>query len=243
MNSVYHALKYFKNVEIHTFDINEKTQHPNQYVVDLTTPNIIEVMSNYPQPDIIFASPLCQSFSWLMHCEGGRLGWKLCENEQIYKVRELQDIQYQIDKNGFFKQNKAQSIQDRAILGGRLLNACIALINHFKPSFFYIENPEKSLMWDFIDKNIPSFAGFYKNRAEYSSYDLSKTNKPTIFYSNCKLDLKNYGIKGNVYRPRWAKLVETPCTKEQSARSAIPHLLIVDIFKQMEILWKTKRKK
>ena len=69
-NSVYESLKDNPLFDVWTFDITEPTreQHIKQ---DLTVNNIIEVLGHYPKPDIIVASPLCQSFSSILQMKGG----------------------------------------------------------------------------------------------------------------------------------------------------------------------------
>ena len=69
-NSVYESLKDNPLFDVWTFDITEPTreQHIKQ---DLTVNNIIEVLENYPRPDIMVASPLCQSFSSILQMKGG----------------------------------------------------------------------------------------------------------------------------------------------------------------------------
>ncbi|MBR4485837.1 hypothetical protein IKS57_00430 [bacterium] len=56
--------------DVFTFDITEP-QHQNQFKMDLAQDNIIECFKHYPKPDIIVASPLCQSFSVAISLPGG----------------------------------------------------------------------------------------------------------------------------------------------------------------------------
>ncbi len=236
-NSVYHALKYFKEFEVYTFDNNPKVQHDKQYVVDLSQgflwfKDFVE-KNNIPKPDIIAASPLCQSFSVLMNAgeKGERLAWKLDKEKDIYVIRDLEEIEQLIQSNNFLKQNKAELIRERAVLGEKLLNFTINCIGFYNPPGWYIENPQTSLMWDFIKKNwLGSFYGFICT-TEYNSYDLSFSAKPTTFLASSWLHLKRYGIRGNTNRKVGDRLVGTS-NNETGTRVKIPALLLIDIFHQ-----------
>lgn len=88
LNSVYNALKDNPQYEVWTFDITTSTRDKH-IVMDLTQDNIIEAMSKFPKPDIIVASPLCQSFSILLVTKDkGRLGWKPTPNGYVLRERE-----------------------------------------------------------------------------------------------------------------------------------------------------------
>ena len=79
-NSVYFSLKEYNlldKFDIYTFDIT-KPVHNKQFYLDLSQKNIVEIFSKFPKPDIILASPLCQSFSNVLNMKGGgTCFWKL----------------------------------------------------------------------------------------------------------------------------------------------------------------------
>lgn len=243
-NSVYHALKYFNDVEIYTFDINENIQHPNQHVIDLTQDfqELIKFFNQFPPPDIILASPLCTSFSWILHVGNDEtLGWKKEHNG--YRIRSIAEIEQVKQQNKFLQPMSAQAIYDKAVLGDKCLENAIKLIIAYDPYCYYIENPKQSLMWNVIDWNyliLSCGRATIRNVAEYNSYDLDFTQKPTIFLSNIKLDLKCYGIKGNIVKSKHGcrsgtyKGQRGNSKDEQGVNVAIPKLLIVDIFMQMK---------
>jgi hypothetical protein len=56
--------------DIYTFDITEPTRKKH-YKLDLSQDNIVEIFEKFPKPDIIVASPLCQSFSCVLNMKGG----------------------------------------------------------------------------------------------------------------------------------------------------------------------------
>lgn len=80
-NSVYEALKDNPQYDVYTFDVTEPTR-AKQYVLDLSNDNVLEELDKYPQPEIIVASPLCQSFSQVLTMKGGGrrqlLAWSAC---------------------------------------------------------------------------------------------------------------------------------------------------------------------
>jgi hypothetical protein len=72
-NSVYNSLQkndLLKYFDILTFDVTEPSRKKHFYI-DLAQENIVEKMSKFPNPDIIVASPLCQSFSCILNMKGG----------------------------------------------------------------------------------------------------------------------------------------------------------------------------
>lgn len=85
-----------------------------------------------------------------------------------------------------------------------------------------IENPETSKIWEFINENV-GLNGF-RNKTYYNAYDMNFTKKPTIFFSNVKLDLRLNHIK---QLKKW---------EEQygyALRSSIPKDLLKDIIEQI----------
>ncbi|WP_027120998.1 hypothetical protein [Mycoplasma leonicaptivi] len=200
-NSVFESInndQKLKNIfEIHTWDITEPTRQFH-YKTDLAKDNIVEYFSQFPKPDIIIASPLCQSFSCVLSMKGGGTPfWKL--NEDKTKLIERSIEEFEALKGGFTKNLKADVQLFIKRLGEKCLNNVIELIKFYKPKYFYIENPKQSLMWKYITLNRTDFYDsnqHFLNEASYGKYGFF-TTKATIFYSNIKLDLK----KGRIEPP------------------------------------------
>lgn len=74
-NSVSKSLMNRSEYEIHTVDIT-KPERKTQYDVDLSQDFKVlkKFFDKLPKPDIIVASPLCQSFSSVLSMKGG---WNL----------------------------------------------------------------------------------------------------------------------------------------------------------------------
>ncbi|QGZ97270.1 putative C5 cytosine methyltransferase (MAV1virus-like) [Mycoplasma sp. NEAQ87857] len=202
---------------------NKVIKSPNaSYIkidLSLNNPNLLEKLEQLPAPDIILASPPCESWSV---ADGHSRQINLVDNE--FKLNNYSFYQMY---NKIMKPKRQRSFiqkQTKRILGESTITQTINIIQHFKPKIWIIENPRNSLMWNYIE----SFLGFngIKNKTYYSNYDLNFSQKPTIFYSNIELNLKyDFSIKGNknFYN-----------SGNYESRSKIPKDLIIDIIKQCQ---------
>ena len=190
-NSIYNTVKeYNLPIDVYTFDITEP-QHEKQFKVDLSVLDIIVKLKDYPKPDIIVASPLCQSFSCALAVKGGTVGWKKLDNKSI-QLRTLNEIKECLTLNKYMKNWKADVMRQRAILGWNCIFNTLRIIGHYQPKYWYIENPKNSLMWNYIKYNYRLNA--INNFADYSAYGFL-TQKPTNFLSNINLNLKTGGYE------------------------------------------------
>lgn len=176
-------------------------------------------MSSLPKPDIILASPPCESWSGA-DCNGkmcrsidDKYTW-IVKNRKFYE--EYNKTCHPV-KHRFFEQKERGRI-----IGESTVGATIMIIEHFKPKVWIIENPKTSKTWEF-QENHWNFIG-EMNATYYSTYDNSFSLKPTIFKSNIKLNLiKDHGKGNDDHMARGSYL----------KRSSIPDLLIKDIIKQI----------
>lgn len=206
-NSVYYALKsanLLDSYDIYTFDITEP-MHNQQFHLDLSKSHIVDEFKKYPKPDIIVASPLCQSFSCVLNMKGGgTCFWKLDNEKKMLverSVKEFNDL-----KNGFTKHLDAKTQLFIKRLGKKCIDNVLRLINYYKPKVWYIENPKHSLMWKYLELNNAKFCKKWnatKNEASYGKYGFL-TTKATYFLSNIKLDL----IKGKIPPPYTVKEID-----------------------------------
>lgn len=201
-NSVYKTLEefdYLDSFEVYTFDITE-SYHRHQYKIDLSQENIIKVFKNFPKPDIIVASPLCQSFSQILQMKGGgTCFWKFNQNKDKLIERTIEE--FETLKSGFTRYFDAKKQLLIKRLGEKCINNTIELIQYFKPKVWYIENPKSSLIWDYITKNRNDFFDKEKmffNLASYGKYGYLN-RKDTYFLSNVKMTLKS-GKSKKIYR-------------------------------------------
>jgi len=211
--SVYLALGDNQNYDIYTFDVT-KPSRLQQYYFNLAPKldhngDIIAEFEqfrkkhNIPLPDIIVASPLCQSFSSVTAMRGGgTASWIICEDGHL----ELRDkANFEAYKGGFTKNYIWEKQHFIGKLGKECIENTIKLIQFYEPKYWYIENPMQSLMWNYIKYNL-EFNGI-ENICSYGSYGY-RINKKTKFLSNIKMELLNKKIPAP-----YIKIIH-PITKE-----------------------------
>lgn len=218
-NSVLNALGN-DDYDIYTFDILEEDKQGRKNIqVDLTANNSITLLAEYPKPDIIVASPMCNSFSRARaYKDGGRGGWVINKDNSL----SLRTYESWLLNRSEKRKDKWEGVLDTAILGKKAIEKTIKIIQFFKPKYWYIENPESSLIWKYIENNL-NFYGI-KNLTKYGNYNFF-AEKKTIFLSNKNLNLKYEPFKNK------NKGIDNIAKKH---RSDIPPLLIHDIFNQFE---------
>lgn len=206
-NSVYRTLNennLLDVYDVYTFDVTESL-HKNQFHLDLSQDNIIEIFKSFPKPDIIVSSPLCQSFSCVLNMKGGgTCFWKL--NSSKTKLIERSVKEFESLKNGFTKNLDAKTQLFIKRLGKKCIDNTIKLIDYYKPTLWYIENPKQSLIWKYIDLNKKSFVKKWKavkNEASYGKYGFL-TTKATYFMSNIPLIL----LKGKIEPPYTIEIID-----------------------------------
>ena len=186
-NSVYNALKDNPNYTVYTFDITEPA-HEHQYHIDLSQDNIVDKFKDYPKPDIIVASPLCQSFSNILTVKGGgTVGWTFKDNQLVFRTED----DFKEHKSGWTKNLNYERQHFLAELGKKCIDNVLKLIDYYEPRLWYIENPATSLMWYYLEHNQADWCkkhNLIKNKACYGLYGFL-TNKPTVFASNTWLNL------------------------------------------------------
>lgn len=214
--------KYFPNLfDVHCIGINH-LKFVNYHRIDLSLLNfdLIDQLNKLPKPDIILASPPCESWSGA-DCAGkmfrsidGSGNWKVM-NREYYDAYNKKC--HPVKRRYFFQKEKGR------ILGESTIGATIKIIEYFKPKIWVIENPQTSKTWDFQLHHY-TFKGFM-NLTYYSSYDNMFSPKPTIFKSNIKLNLNKEKLTGNKSHM---------ANGNYSQRSSIPLLLIKSIIEQIQ---------
>ncbi|WP_406618112.1 C5 methylase (MAV1virus-like) protein [Mycoplasmopsis lipophila] len=206
-NSVFNTIKEFdleEYFEIYTFDVTEPIRK-NHIKIDLSQDNIIDKMKNFPHPDIIVASPLCQSFSCVLNMKGGGTCFWKYEDETKTSLTERTLEEFEKLKGGFTKNLNGEVQLFIKRLGQRCIDNTIKLIEFYKPKYWYIENPKHSLMWKYIKYNKSYFfeKNLFLNEASLGKYGFL-TSKPTIFLSNIKMNLE----KGKIVPPYEIKIID-----------------------------------
>ena len=202
-----------KIYKIYTIDILDETKDGRKNIVidlaDSITMRLFAKLDKLPKPDIIVASPMCQSFSRAAALKGGNASWRV--NNDVITYRKPED--YINTRYNYTDQ------LDKAILGETAIQNTISIIRTYKPKHWYIENPASSLIWKLINYNWDF--NHISNIADYSAYGFI-SKKPTIFLSNTLLDLKTSKQKSSINTEQIS----------QKQRSDIPKDLIRDIFDQ-----------
>lgn len=212
-------------IEVHSVGINDiKFPKSNKYFyhrIDLSLSNfnlLKQLKDELPKPDIILASPPCESWSGA-DCNGKMFRSIDEKGNWFVNNRKYYD---EYNKNAHPVKRRYFEQKERGrILGESTIGATIEIIEHFKPKVWVIENPQTSKTWLF-QKYHWNFYGI-ENLTYYSSYDNNFSPKPTIFKSNIKLNLKKEKAKGN--KDHMAK-------GSYGKRSSIPQELIRDLIKQ-----------
>lgn len=228
--SYFKVLKDMQNIE--NFSIGLDIENKNDHFINLDLSDysfifgkdlLIEELEKLPKPDLIIASPPCESWSVASAMSGGNACWKQEKVDSLfapqtplsrYTVREYNDYtRYQ------FKPDRSLV---KRINGELTIFNTIKIIKHFKPKYYVIENPAYGRIWEYIEK-ILGFDIPYENLTYYSSYNYP-ISKPTKFGSNVELNLK---------KERAANSIKFSELGGYNNRSNIPESLVRDIFEQM----------
>ena len=192
----------------------EDTENYKYRQIDLSVMNskLIKQLSKLPQPDIVLASPPCESWSGADYLKI----WKA-------KVVELNDYAYyeqwnhkREPLNTFFKKQQSRLLGESTQIG------LITIIRHFKPSKWVIENPAGSKCWAY-QEHFLKFNGIL-NKTYYNNWNEEFSSKPTIFKSNVNLQLKCERMKSNI---RWENIIG------YDNRSKVPLELIKEILEKL----------
>lgn len=224
------AAEKFEDIEIYSIglDIENKNHHfINLNLADYSylfgNTQLFDALDQLPSPDIIIASPPCESWSVASAMKDGNASWKQQKGDGLFSpqvplsrftIRDYKDYEgYQ------FKPEK--SIINR--INGELCTFnLIKIIKLYDPKVYIIENPATSRMWDYIDR-VLGFEIEHDNLTYYNNYDYP-LKKPTKFKSNIDLSLKKVHIPGEVTFGNFSK--------SYNERSNIPKKLVDYIFKQ-----------
>lgn len=193
----------------------------------LHNPNVLwEKLDELERPDVILASPPCESWSVASAMKGGNACWKQ-EKDMIvnifgeYEQGSRFTIRNYIDyKNCQFKYDK--SFMTR-INGEMCIYNTLKIIERYQPKIYIIENPAYGRIWDYI-REVIGFNIPHENLTYYNNYDYP-IKKPTKFGSNIDLKLLKDDIKNTI---KFNKLNITGVNR-YNTRSNIPLPLIKDI--------------
>ena len=188
--------------------------------MDLSRKSCLKKLEKLPKPDIIFASPPCES--WVNVNIG---------NVRFFK-RNFNEHNLYWQKN-FKPNNYAIHHRELRLLGQKTAYFTAEIIKKFNPDFWCIENGRSSLLFKYL--SIFHKLNGNQNKTYYSSYDnINFSQKPTTFYSNKKISLRKNTVKSNKRITDSAKYNERTIkyffrTKSYAERSSVPIQLYQDI--------------
>lgn len=222
------------NIEIYSIgmDIENKNNHfTNLDLADYKRlfgdNTLFDVLDKLPKPDLIIASPPCESWSNASAIENGNACWKRNDVSDSLFAPQVRPSPFTIRANQDYESAYINYQYDRQFLkrvnGELTAFNTIEIIKRYRPQFWVIENPAADRLWPYIE-DIIGFRIPYKNLARYNNYDYP-LQKRTIFGSNIELNLKNKIIKQDI---EWKNF-----SKSYNERSNIPEKLVSEIFEKI----------
>ena len=208
-----------ENYKVYTIGIGSSSSMTNDFInIDLSKKSCLKKLSKLPSPDIIFASPPCES--WVIVNIGSVQFFE--RNYREYNLYWQKDFK----PNDFTKEHR-----ERRLMGQKTAYYTAEIIKKFNPELWVVENGVSSFIFKYLYKyhNLDG----YKNYARYSAYDNIKfSEKPTIFYSNKKFMLRNNIVKSNkrITSRRKSKNIDSFIKiKTYGDRSRVPFGIYEDI--------------
>lgn len=206
----------------------------NYHNIDLSiaNSNIIKELSKLPKPNIIVASPPCESWS---HADVVYRCFRKCDENAIYMHNE----HFYLENCDKVKRNYL-SQQMRRLIGECTALGLVKIIDYFQPEIWVIENPTSSKLWNYLENfGTIDIKNGITNKCYYNCYDVSFSKKNTTFLSNMKLNLKKlHVIPGAEFQVRtkndsfkWGKIGGG---KSYNEKSKIPEKLIQDLKKEFK---------
>ena len=214
--------KYFPEINVISVGINELNEADYKRIdLSIFNDKLIKQLSKLPTPDIILASPPCESWATTANpIRTYKINSLLLNNFNHYK--EQNDKHKLHSKRNFYKQQRTRLLGEATQLGLNLI------LRTFNPKIWIIENPATSRCW-LYQQEFLNWEGIM-NKTYYNCYG-TNNKKPTIFKSNMILRLKQENKPSTINMNR---------INGYDLRSVIPELLIKDIIEQCKEQLKTK---
>lgn len=222
------------NIDIYSIGID--IENKNNHFINLNLADygrlfgdntLFDELDKLPKPDLIIASPPCESWSVACAMSNGTAFWKREDlsdslflpqrKPSPFTIRSKQDY---IDA---FHDYDFEKLFMKRLNGELTVFNTIQILKRYQPQYWIIENPANSKMWEYIQK-ILGFHLPYINLVRYNNYDYP-LQKPTKFVGNIFLNL-NSEVKP-------AKTTLTNFSKSYNERSNIPQKLVIEIFEKV----------
>ncbi|WP_332401104.1 DNA methyltransferase [Pseudolactococcus laudensis] len=222
--------------DIEIYSIGLDIENKNNHFINLNLADysrlfgdntLFDTLDELPYPDLIIASPPCESWSVASALKNGNACWKredvsdsLFEPQvrpSPFTIRTKKDYQESHNNLDYAKQFIKRANGELTVFN------TIEIIKRYNPKYFIIENPASGKIWEYIETVI-GFNLPYKNLTRYNNYGYP-LQKPTKFASNVYLGLKNEVMKQEV---SWGSF-----SKDYNERSNIPKKLVDEIFSKI----------
>ena len=191
---------------------------------------LFEKLDMLDRPDVVLASPPCESWSLASAMKDGNACWKQEKDMTINLFGEYEQgskftIRNQADYENYqFKYDKSFLTR---INGEMCIYNTLKIIDRYQPKVFVIENPAYGRIWEYIE-NVIGFDIPYENLTFYNNYGYP-VQKATKFGSNIDLKLLNQKKKGKISLTHY-----NTGSNRYNSRSNIPLNLVKAIIKECE---------
>ncbi|BCK42939.1 DNA methyltransferase [Streptococcus suis] len=188
---------------------------------------LFDTLDKLPKPDLVIASPPCESWSNASAMIEGNACWKQEDLSDSLFAPQREASMFTIRNKSDYEQTYINYQYDRQFMKRVNGELCafntVEIIKRYNPRYFIIENPASGRLWKYIE-DVMGFKLPYLNITRYNNYDYP-LQKPTKFASNIFL-----GLKTDV-KP--AKTTLTNFSKSYNERSNIPQKLVIEIFSKI----------
>jgi site-specific DNA-cytosine methylase len=170
-------------------------------------------------PDVIWASPPCESWSIACAASGGNVYWETVrDGRKTVGIKPREDFSGTSSCKVWKNPELVKQVRDMYVA---LLEKTFEIIEYYKPKVWFIENPVGYMRF-YVKDRVP-----YTNMTSYCQYGFPYRKNTNIF-SNVKLDLKQC-----ICETKHKAISDVH--KSYYERSKIPNELCLSIMKQTEI--------
>lgn len=229
--------KYFDDqLENYSIGIDKLNRNSNFVNLDLADSKEIfgdtkmfDVLDKLPKPDILLASPPCESWSVASAMQGGNKYYVWNDG----RLSMSTDKRIMSKNDTPFKSYPWKAIYTR-VNGELCAYNTIRIIKRYRPEHWVIENPQSSHIWQYFEQ-YHQFTGFMNN-AHYGAYDENFPKKATTFMSNEFLSLAMMKYKSKSKVTVGVNGDGRKQIRDYNERSNIPLNLIKDILDQLIVI-------
>lgn len=222
------------NKDIEIYPIGIDIENKNHHFINLNLADysrlfgnntLFDTLDKLPKPDLIIASPPCESWSNASAMDRGNACWKQEQGDALFQPQQPLSIFTVRDYKDFDRYQYYPNKQLMKRINGELcVFNTVEIIKRYKPKYWIIENPAFGRIWEYIER-VLGFEIPFENHTRYNNYDDYPIFKPTRFSGNIELNLRNEKKPNDIKFQDW--------TKSYNERSNIPQSLVCEIFEKV----------